>query len=939
MMAERQQILEDICLRALEIDPLERAAFLREACTDEQLKAEAESLLAASDYADAFFNAPLGLRTVAGDGPAEEMAAPEAGQQIGPYRLLERLGEGGMGVVYRASQREPVRREVALKIIRPGMDSGLVAARFDAERQALSLMEHPNIARVVDAGTTESDRAYFVMELVRGQPITTWCDAARLTVRQRIELMTPVCQAIQHAHQKGVIHRDIKPSNILVGEGENGPVPKVIDFGIAKATGNLLHDGATFTRAFDVVGTFEYMSPEQADPGGRDVDVRSDVYALGAVLYELLAGVPPLAGLSLRENGLAALLQRIQQETPLAPSQQVRDSRLTLGAIAGNRSCDPLQLRAQLAGECDWIVLKALDKDRNRRYQSADGMARDLRRYLDGEPIEAAPPSAAYRLRKLAAKFRYWVAAAAALILLLLAASIAMAFALRQQSRANSDAMALREVVRRIIIERPAELAEVPNRTALRGQLMRDAEGALDALGQDGGNDDALKLELARAYLAIGLEKGPYSSAGSEGDPEGAVKYVKKAVDLYSVLARKKPNDPIVRRGQVEALSTWLHLQYRLNRDDEGKKAARELETQIGSMPPQLQEKIQAPWYLSIGYMELGSILWNAGTAEETLAVQRKALSVFRGSVPTEWMKDSDRLDHLSHLQRELAISMWMLAGYSPDVETTARMAVEAVEGCAANNCRMRHAQSEGTLGEIVWASGKQTQGVATMRKSLAEFDSLCAEDPQNAVFANAGGQVRAYLALMLAGGPASAEAVALAQKNLRLSKGADAKSVRGHERFIVNRVTLGAALLGARRFDDAMRELNDTLDQNRREWNANFDLVWSALHLRTRTLEAQGKYLEEVNSAREATLATGIPSQTGMNLRVLRAVAARDFAFAVAHWKSAGPDVRAEALQALHACEGLDERYAVFAGALIESPPKAAEVASLRGMLSVSRR
>ena len=282
--------------------------------------------------------------------------------------------------------------------------------------------------------------------------------------------MTPVCQAIQHAHQKGVIHRDIKPSNILVGDGENGPVPKVIDFGIAKATGNSLHDGATFTRAFDVVGTFEYMSPEQAEPGGRDVDVRSDVYALGAVLYELLAGVPPLANLSLRENAFAVILERIQHETPRAMSQRLRDPGVALGTIAENRGCDPVQLRSQLAGECDWIVRKALDKDPDRRYQSADGMARDLRRYLEGEPLEAGPPSAAYRLRKLAVKFKYWVAATAALIVLLLAASIAMAFALHQQSRANSNAMALRDVVRRIIIERPAQLAEVPNRTALRGQ-------------------------------------------------------------------------------------------------------------------------------------------------------------------------------------------------------------------------------------------------------------------------------------------------------------------------------------------------------------------------------------------------------------------------------------------------------------------------------------
>ena len=915
------------------------ALNLSQNCADDQLRTEAESLVGASDYAQEFFKASPLFTALGEDGLPESVEEPESGLQIGPYQLLERLGQGGIGVVYRASQQEPVRREVAVKIIRPGMGSGLVAARFRAERQALSLMDHPNIARVVDAGTTGGDRAYFVMELVHGQPITAYCDKTRLTVRQRIQLMVPVCQAIQHAHQKGVIHRDIKPSNILVAEGPDGPVPKVIDFGIAKAMEEPLHDGATFTRAFDVVGTFEYMSPEQAEPGGRDVDVRSDVYALGAVLYELLGGAPPLPGLSLRE-GFATILERIQKETPIAPSQRIQNTSLMGSSLAGsviaeNRGCGLPQLRAQLAGECDWIVLKALDKDRSRRYQSADGMARDLQRYLEGEPLEAGPPSAAYRLRKLTSKYKYWVAAAAAVVLLLLAGSIMMAFALRQQRRANSDAMALRDVVRRIIIERPAQLAEVPNRTALRSQLMGDAEGALDALGEDLGNDDGLKMELARAYLAIGLEKGPYSSAGSEGDPAGAAKYVKKSVELYSALAKKQPNDPVVRRGQVEALSTWVHLQYRIFNVDEGKKAARELETEIGNMPLAVQEKIQAKWYLSIGYTEVAAILWNSGAEAEALQLERKALAGVRDSAPTELIRDSDRLDQLSHLEREVAISAWMYEGYAPEVEATARMAVQVVAQCAASNCRMRLAQSSGTLGEIEWASGKRDQGVTTMRRSLAEFESLSREDPQNAVYTAAGAQVRAYLALMLAGGPTSAEAVALAEKNLHLAQGPDAKLVKGHERSMVNRLTFGAALLGARRFGEAAREMNNTLQENRREWNVNVDLIWSALHLLTRTLEAQGKYEDAANAARDEMKSAGAPAAKEFNVRITRAIAARDFASAVSHWQAADPAARAEAIEALKASEGLDDRYAVLAGALIESPPPASEIASIRARLS----
>jgi tetratricopeptide (TPR) repeat protein len=444
----------------------------------------------------------------------------------------------------------------------------------------------------------------------------------------------------------------------------------------------------------------------------------------------------------------------------------------------------------------------------------------DLRRFLDGEPVEAGPLSAAYRLRKVAARHKYWIGAAAVLIALLLSASIAMAFALRQQSRANSAAAALRQVVRRIIIERPAQLAEIPNRTALRGQLMRDAEGALDALSQDAGGDPALQMELARANLEIGLAKGPYSTAGSEGDPAGAAGYVKRAVELYTGLARKKPGDPAVRRGQIEALSTWLHLQYRLGRKEEGVEAARQLENEIGGMTPKVRDLVQANWYLSIGYMELGTILWTQDLDTEALALHRKALETFRGGIPAQWMKDPEKLGHLSHLERELVISTWMYEGISEQVELTAQRSVEAVAGCPAASCRMRHAQAESTLGEIEWASGRREEGVATLRKSLSEFEALAAEDPANAVFTNAGAQVRAYLALALAAGPPneSSEAVSLAGKNLRLTAGAEASLDKGRERVLVNRITLGAALLGGRRFADAVRELRETLESNR-DW------------------------------------------------------------------------------------------------------------------------
>ena len=924
--------LEDICLRALEMDASIRAAFLRDVCPSDELRIEAESLLAAAEFADDFLEGQCGLRLTSGV-PLPVPSSPAIGDEIGPYRLLEKLGEGGMGVVYRASQRVPVRREVALKIIKPGMDSGLVAARFAVERQALALMEHANIARVLDAGTASSDRAWFVMELVDGLPVTAYCDAARLSIPERIGLMIPVCQAIHHAHQKGVIHRDIKPSNILVARDGT---PKVIDFGIAKATEQPLHDGATFTRAFDVVGTFEYMSPEQAEPGLRDIDVRSDVYALGAVLYELFTGTPPLTGLSLRANRYSQVVERIQQEVPLAPGQRAAAAGT---ATAARRRCDPSQLARQLRGECDWIALKALEKDRERRYESAGALARDLQRYLASEPVEASPPSRTYRARKFAARYRLALGAATAFVGALIAAVIWMSIALRQQQRANTDSAALRQIVRKLVIERPAELARMPNRTALRAELMRNTEGALDALSRELRGNDALQSELASAYLAIGLAKGPYNATGSEGDPAEAARYVHKSVELYSTLARSKPGDESVRRGQLEALSTLLHLQYRIGSTGESKHTAREIDQQIARMPPALAENAQVRWYQSIAYLEMGSILWNEGATAEALENQRKALVAFREGVPIAFRQDPEKLEHWSHLQRELAISIWMFQGIGPEAIAQGRRAVEVLTGCGAPNCRMRHAQSLGTLGEMEWASGDQDRGIATLRESVAEFESLLADDPGNAVLVNAGAQVRSYLALALARAGGGSEAVQLAEKNLALPAVKDAALPKGRERTMVYHITMGAALLGAKRFADAEGELRQTLAHNR-DWNANLDLEWSAMHLLTAVLEAQARYEEAVAVARKACkLADQAVHGQEFYARVLRAIAARDYASAVAAWKGSSPEQCATARRSLtDSVAGLDRGHGVLVGALLEYPPEPGEQASLEHALDRGR-
>ena len=336
----------------------------------------------------------------------------------GRYTLVDVIGEGGMGSVYLASQTEPVKRQVALKLIKSGMDSRGVLARFDAERQALALMDHPNIARIYDGGLTPAGQPFFVMELVQGVPLTEYCDEQRLTVRARLELFVAVCQAVQHAHQKGIIHRDLKPGNVLVTEVDGRPTPKVIDFGVAKATEVKLTD-MSLADVGAIVGTPAYMSPEQADPTSMDIDTRTDVYALGVMLYELLTGSPPIDARQFQRGAILEMLRMVREVDPPRPSTKLSTAE-ALPNIAANRSIEPARLAKLLRGELDWVVMKALEKDRNRRYDTANGFARDIQRYLADEVVEARPPSRAYRLKKFVRRNPLQLALAGTVVLLLL---------------------------------------------------------------------------------------------------------------------------------------------------------------------------------------------------------------------------------------------------------------------------------------------------------------------------------------------------------------------------------------------------------------------------------------------------------------------------------------------------------------------------------------
>jgi WD40 repeat protein/serine/threonine protein kinase len=354
------------------------------------------------------------------------------GTMIGPYKLLEQIGEGGMGLVFMAEQSQPVRRKVALKVLKAGMDTRQVVARFEAERQALALMDHPNIARVFDGGGTEAGRPYFVMELVKGVPITEFCDQNHLTPRQRLELFIPVCQAVQHAHQKGIIHRDLKPSNVLVSRHDTTPAVKVIDFGVAKALGQTLTDKTLFTGIAQMVGTPLYMSPEQAGMSDLDVDTRSDIYSLGVLLYELLTGSTPFTKERFKQAGYDEIRRIIREEEPPRPSTRLSESKDTLPSISAQRQTEPAKLTRLVRGELDWIVMKALEKDRNRRYETANGFAIDVQRYLADEPVLACPPSAAYRLRKFVRRNRGPVLAATVIVLLLIGGIVGTTLGLLQ---------------------------------------------------------------------------------------------------------------------------------------------------------------------------------------------------------------------------------------------------------------------------------------------------------------------------------------------------------------------------------------------------------------------------------------------------------------------------------------------------------------------------
>jgi len=602
--ADRWNQLETLFHKSLELEPEARAAFLDDCCgEDSELRKELEALLDAADTPTDMLEQPVfeAAQSVVAESNRD---AIDQGAIIGNYEILSLLATGGMGEVWLAEQKQPVRRRIALKLIKAGMDTREVVARFESERQALALMDHPAIAKVFDAGSTPEGRPYFAMEYVPGIPITAYCDKHKLTVRQRMELFILVCEGVQHAHQKAIIHRDLKPSNILVTEVDGKPMPRIIDFGVAKAISQKLTAGTMYTRVGTRIGTLGYMSPEQADPIVEDVDTRTDVYSLGAVLYELLTGALPL---DLRKLAFDEVLRRLRDHDTPPPSTKLR----TLGAesaiTAQNRGADPPALARQLRGDADAIALKALEKDRARRYASASGLAADIGRYLRNEPVTAQPPSTAYRARKYIRRHRLGVAVGATAVVLLIGFAAAMGVQARRIARERDQANRVKEFMKGMF--KVSDPSQARGNTVTAREILDKASKEIDTgLAKDPETQAELMDVMGEVYESLGL----YPRAQP---------LLERALEIQRRI--HGPRNPVT----LKAADDVALLLYREGHDAKAEKMGREtLDVRRQVLGPDHPETLKSMLTLALTLEDEGRNAEAEKMERELLDIQRRVL-------------------------------------------------------------------------------------------------------------------------------------------------------------------------------------------------------------------------------------------------------------------------------------------------------------------------
>ncbi len=723
--------IDEVFFAALEREsPEARSAYLDEVCgSDPDLRRRVERLLDAQSKVGNFLDAPAAGATLT-------LAPPQAiegpGTAIGPYKLLEQIGEGGMGVVYMAEQTQPVRRKVALKIIKPGMDTKQVIARFEAERQALELMDHPNIARVLDAGATESSRPYFVMELVKGVPITEYSDQHRLTIPERLNLFMQVCHAVQHAHQKGVIHRDIKPSNVLVTSLDGVPLPRVIDFGIAKATGPSLTDKTLFTGFAQLVGTPLYMSPEQAELSAVDVDTRTDIYSLGVLLYELLTGTTPFDQNTFRTAALDEVRRIIREQEPPKPSTRLSGLGATTTTVSENRQTDPRKLNRSLRGELDWIVMKALEKDRNRRYETPSGLARDVERYLAGEPVEAGPPSAWYCFRKFARRNRLVLTATGLIALSLVAGTTVSVWQAIVARHARAEAIAQRDEARRAVDDMYTDVAEkwLAQQAALEPMQRIFLQKALAYYQRFAGEESAdpkVRSKAGSAYERMGLIQ---ERLGRYPEAEAAHR---RGMAILEKLVAGAPLVSDYRSGLASIQSNLGDMLNKLGQHAEGELLLRKAITLGEKLVADSPAVAQYRDGLAAYHDNLGSILRETGRTSEAEQAHRRAVAL-REELVSNSPSVPEYRNALARSQHNLG-NLLQNTGRWAEAEHEYRRSIAIGEKLAADapsvpQYRGNLADRRKNLGDLLYRMGHFGEAEQVYRQAIALLEKLVSDSP-----------------------------------------------------------------------------------------------------------------------------------------------------------------------------------------------------------------